>query len=86
MEQHERATANEAAPKTQRGHFTIFDMFPVLLSLGVAILSAVHVWERFGAFAGIAALLIFPILAYLVIGYAFHVFYTFVTWLCRDRK
>jgi uncharacterized membrane protein len=83
MEENKQATLNEPVAKTHPRHFTIFDAFPVLISLAVAAFFAENVAKRFGALASVAAFLILSVLGFCVVGYAFHILYAFVSWFCR---
>jgi hypothetical protein len=81
MTQDKQATVDKNPAKLQQGRFTIFDALPIVLALAIAIFSAMYVEAKFGILASIGAFIVVAILAFLIIGYAFHIFFSFVFWL-----
>ena len=78
MTQDKQVTADKNPAKLQQGRFTIFDALPIILALAIAIFSAMYVDTKFGILASIGAFIVVAILAYLIIGYAAHVFFTLI--------
>ena len=83
MTQNKQVATDKNPASVQQRRFTIFDVFPILLALAIAAFSADYVGARFGILASIGAFVVVAILAFLVVGYAFHIFYAFVGWVCR---
>ena len=80
------ASSNETTASKRQRHLTIFDAVPILLALAIAVFFADYIGTRFGVIASIAAFVVGAVLAFLVVGYAFHIFYAFVSWICRVIK
>ena len=86
MSENKPAMTNEITASKRQRRLTIFDVFPLLIALAIAAFSADYAATRFGVLASIAAFVVVAVLAFLVVGYAFHIFYAFVSWICRVIK
>jgi hypothetical protein len=83
MEQNNQATTKGTDATTHQKHFTVFDLFPILVALAIAAFSADYTATRFGTLASVAAFVIVSVLGFLAVGYAFHLLYGFGSWLRR---
>jgi len=86
MSENKPTTTSKTTANKRQGHLTIFDIFPIVIALAIAAFSADYAETRFGVLASIAAFVVVAVLAFLVVGYAFHIFYAFVSWICRVIK
>jgi membrane protein YdbS with pleckstrin-like domain len=86
MSENKPAMTNEITANKRQRRLTIFDVFPLLIALAVAAFSADYAATRFGVLASIAAFVVVAVLAFFVVGYAFHICYSFVSWICRVIK
>jgi predicted membrane protein len=83
MEENKQASSQQSAANPHQRHFTIFDLVPILVALAIAAYAANYAATRFGVLASILAFAIVSVLAFLFVGYAFHIVYAFLSWLCR---
>ena len=80
------ATSNETTANKRQRHLTVFDIFPVLIALAIAAFSASYAETRFGVLASIAAFVVVAVLAFLIVGYIFHIFYALVSWILKGKR
>ena len=86
MSENKPAITNETTADKRQRHLTIFDIIPLVLVLALAAYSASYVATRFGVLASIAVFVVVAVLAFFIVGYAFHLLFTLLSRIFRGKR